>query len=129
MSNKVSDEGSLPKPPKEARTVSMVQLQDEEIGEAYGYTAANLIEAEDHFIKNSIRDEEGNRYPVCKTDTIVLARYGLGLTLYFSFLKKITICFFIMSLGAIIPIYSNTNSSYLAPEEKKSLFDTTTIAN
>ena len=62
-------------------------------------------------------------------DIMTLGRYGIGLQLYFTFLKKFAIGFFIMSLIAAPALYSNYTGAGLTPEEIQSLFDATTLGN
>lgn len=72
---------------------------------------ANVIQANLHREETSLRiiNESGDYkfYPICKTSIQNLAKYGIGLELYFFFLKMFGILFSVLTLISGFEIYSN----------------------
>lgn len=58
-----------------------------------------------------------------------LGGYGVGVQLYFSFLKAATILFFVISLISLGPLYTNYKGHWLRDGQTKSPFDVLTLAN
>lgn len=46
-------------------------------------------------------------YPLCSTSESIFGRFGIGIELYFFFVRYLAILFFIISLISIYPMYSN----------------------
>lgn len=60
-----------------------------------------------------LRDENKQPYPLC-VETNELGKYGIGLQLFFEFVKLSAIVFFIMALISIPAIYSNIEGEGLS---------------
>ena len=58
-----------------------------------------------------------------------IGEYGVGLELYFTFLRDIAILFFIISIITIYPLVSNRAGDYMDAEKDTSFMDFYTIAN
>ncbi|OMJ91386.1 hypothetical protein SteCoe_6066 [Stentor coeruleus] len=72
---------------------------------------ANVIQAKLHRDQTSLRiiDKSGDYkfYPICKTSGQKLGKYGIGLELYFFFMKMFGILFSLLTLITGFEIYSN----------------------
>jgi len=90
---------------------------------------ASLAKANEHKIVTSLRDQHGRLYPVCKTKNTKFGEYGVGLQLYFSFMKALTICFFVMSIISVIPIALNISGGYFSASQKSTVLEETTLGN
>ena len=93
---------------------------------------ADLEEAIQHREKNSVRDIEGDTLfkPNCWTLTAQqLGKYGVGLELYFTFLKYFMILFLLIALVSVWPLVMNYQGGYFRTGETNSDFDVLTLAN
>ena len=77
-----------------------------------GYEKASYIEARKHYIDTSIRTLSKKRYSLC-VNISEFGRYGVGLFLYFKFLKWMAIMYSIMSVLMLFSLSSNLVSGYL----------------
>ena len=94
--------------------------------------AANLQEAIHFRELNSVRDIQGEDLtkPSCfSLSPQDLGKYGVGLELYFTFLKYSMLLFFLISLVSVWPIVMNVKGGYLMDGETNSPFDVLTLAN
>ncbi|CAG9311615.1 unnamed protein product [Blepharisma stoltei] len=95
-------------------------------------TYANLEVAKDHRNKTSLRqfkDDRYYKYPIIGTNLSTLGEYGVGLELYFQFIKQFAIIFFIISGISIWPIYENYQGNYLADTAQKASYTFISLAN
>ena len=89
-----------------------------------GFTAANKDKAIDHRKENMI--VIGSTW---STTIEQIGEYGVGMELYFYFLRDIAILFFIISLISIYPMISNRTGDHLDSEGENSFLDFYTLAN
>ncbi|CAG9311044.1 unnamed protein product [Blepharisma stoltei] len=86
---------------------------------------SNLEEAKKFRIKNSIVKQEADGsnpklYSIWSTSPENLGKYGVGLELYFRFIKQMAILFFIAACLSIYPAYTNSTGSIIADGESQS---------
>jgi len=72
---------------------------------------------------------EPEQYPVWNTDIKSLGGFGVGLELYFDFLKQSAFLFGIMGLVSICPIVFNGIGDWLEENDRKNAYDTFTLGN
>ena len=94
-----------------------------------GYTKASIEDAEQHYRDTTVRDENGELYSICKTRSRMLGNYGVGICMYFYFIKMAAIGFAVITVLSIPAFYAYYNGGYLAQEETTSALDLTTLAN
>ena len=74
---------------------------------------ADLSRAVEFREKTSLRQENDDgtysKYPICSTSLESLRKYGMGLQLYFLFLKQLGLLFFVISLLSVWPMIENYN--------------------
>mmetsp|Transcript_52500 Transcript_52500/g.60046 ORF Transcript_52500/g.60046 Transcript_52500/m.60046 type:complete len:842 (+) Transcript_52500:284-2809(+) len=60
------------------------------------------------------RDNNGNlqKYPVCATRLKFLGKYGTGLQLYFTLIRRLTYLFFFITIAGTVAMYSNWRGEY-----------------
>jgi len=114
-----------PRATPSARTVKQQTLADLS-------QAANLAEAVQFRELHSVRDIQGEvlTKPSCTSlSPQHLGKYGVGLELYFTFLKYSMILFLFISLVSVWPMVMNFRGGYLMDGETNSPFDILTLAN
>lgn len=88
---------------------------------------ANLVQAKLYREQTSIRYSSENEdflpYPLCSTSLKILGKYGIGLQLYFTFIKQAAILFFFLSLLALYP---SLNNYFAKKTEKDYIYQTLT---
>ncbi|CAG9323454.1 unnamed protein product [Blepharisma stoltei] len=82
---------------------------------------ANLEEAKRFRLNNSIVDKETDKklYSVWSTSPESLGKYGVGLELYFLFLKQMIILFCIVAGLSIIPMVINSTGEFIREDESQ----------
>lgn len=72
---------------------------------------ANVFQARLYREQTSLRvvndEDEFQAFPICNTTEENLGKHGIGLQLYFTFIKKSAWLFFFLSMMSVYPIYSN----------------------
>lgn len=79
--------------------------------------------------QNSISNETTSPLFCLTMSSQQLGAYGIGIQLYFSFLKNATILFFFISLMSLGTLYTNYQGNWLRDGQTKSPFDVLTLAN
>lgn len=92
-----------------------------------GYEKVTEEETNKFIKKSSVLDKNGKRFNPC-VGAHKFGAHGVGLFLYFKFLKYMIVMTFLMSLLMIGPLTSNELGGYL-DKKKKSQFDSSTLAN
>ena len=89
-----------------------------------GFTTANLEKADEYRKENMMEMTS-----LWHTTIEQIGEYGVGLELYFTFLRDIAILFLIISLISIYPMVSNRSGDYMDAEKDTSFLDFYTMAN
>jgi hypothetical protein len=92
-----------------------------------GYDRADYKVAKENDRNTTVRNKNGKNYSMC-VSMKKFGKYGVGLYLYFKFLKWFAWGFSFMSILMMFCLASNINSGYLG-DESKSFFDKLTAAN
>lgn len=104
-------------------------MNETSIKELNGSIDPNIEVAKKHGEEYILLNREGNPIPVCSSTPSDLGSGGLGLELYFVFLKQMILMFTIMTVFAIPVVIVNYLGGYLNDIEKTSPFEGSTIAN
>ena len=80
-------------------------------------------------IKQKNEDGSYSNYPVCSTSQETLGKYGMGLQLYFLFLKHLGFLFFLISLMSVWPMIENYNGRGLGSAIQTQRFLYFSLAN
>lgn len=102
-------------------------VKDEYI-ESLGYYKGDFKEAKQYREDVLVRDTDNKYYNICKISIFQLGKYGVGIHLYFKFLKFFGYAFIVMSLIAIPCFISNGLGKYYE-NNRQSVFDLTTLGN
>ena len=99
-----------------------------------GVKVANLTSAQEYRNKTSIRIYDENsktykNYSICSTPESVFGLYGIGLELYFYFIRQMTILFFLISLISIYPMYFNYTGHEFGSTNQNERYTYLTLAN
>lgn len=100
---------------------------DEVFAEALGYVKADYKKGWDYRMTTLIQDEKDNLYPYC-VNLNEFAKYGVGIHLYFRYIKNMAIMFGIMSIIALPSLICNLQGTYFK-EKSTSALDFTTLGN
>jgi uncharacterized protein YdaL len=90
-------------------TSSKVAIEDVE----KDYELADMTKALDYKKKNMIHTVDGDQYEIC-VETDEFKKYGVGVKLFFDFMRLSAILFWIMALCSAPAIYSNITGEGLA---------------
>lgn len=94
---------------------------------------ANIVQAEMYREKTSIRiideNEDYQLYPICKTRGDQLGKYGIGLQLYFFFIKQFGILFFLLSIISTYSLYCNYSGEGFRSTYQNQRYTYFTLAN
>ena len=93
------------------------------------YQRASIIKAKEHLVAASLRNEYGEKYPLCSTSPRELSVFSLGINLYFKFLKQMGCLFSLIFLLSLPSLYFNITGEYITKEESNSILDKTTLGN
>jgi hypothetical protein len=74
-------------------------------------------------------DDEYEDYPICSTDLTTLGKYGIGLELYFLFIKQACLVFLLISFISVWPIIENYTGKGLGSTFQGQLYSYLTVAN
>lgn len=94
-----------------------------------GYTKADEQKAREHKFNTTIWDKEGKLRPIWKTSINDFGEHGVGLMLYFMFLKWMSIGLFIVTILSLPCLIVNCAGNGITDSNKISLLDYTTISN
>lgn len=89
----------------------------------------DLKKARRHCSEFVLKDAKGQPFTVCKSKTRDLGINGVGIELYFVFLKQMIILFTVLSVMAFPVLVINLSGGYLHEMDKTSPFEASTIAN
>ena len=93
------------------------------------YLAANLEKAEEHLKNTSFRNLDGTLYPLCTTHSSEFGRLGIGVKLYFAFLKQMALLFIILIILAFPSFVFNLMGGFLDDQVSTSVFEKSTAGN
>lgn len=85
---------------------------DDLFSKALGYVKANYEKGWKYRDETSVKDGSGESFSLLRSSISQFGRYGVGLYLYFVYLKYMAICFGIMSLIMIPALYSNIAGTF-----------------
>jgi hypothetical protein len=95
---------------------------------------ATISKAEEYRNKQGIRlfDEKTKsykNYPICSTPESKFGSYGIGLELYFYFIRQMTFLFLLISLISIYPMHSNYTGHEFGSTNQNERYTYLTLAN
>eukprot|EP01022_Parablepharisma_sp_SALTPOND_P033162 TRINITY_DN88247_c1_g1_i1.p1 TRINITY_DN88247_c1_g1~~TRINITY_DN88247_c1_g1_i1.p1 ORF type:complete len:687 (-),score=65.51 TRINITY_DN88247_c1_g1_i1:1540-3600(-) len=105
------------------RTSTQGVISEEELA------PANTEKAERHGKESIVLSQSGEYIPLWSSTPQDLAPAGVGVEMYFVFLKQMILLFFVLSLFVIPCIYFNSEGGQLSQKAKNGYFQTTTVAN
>lgn len=90
---------------------------------------ADPVKAKQHGENYALHDDKGRRFDICESTPEDLGIGGVGIEMYFVFLKQLIFIFAIMSVIAVPVLVFNYMGGYLNVVEKTSPFEASMIAN
>lgn len=102
---------------------------DDRMKQELGYCKAEIPKAKAHKKEVRLNKPDERDYSLCCTSPSTLGKHGVGLMLYFMFIKWMAIGFFILTLLSIPALVSNLIGGAISKEQQMSFFDVTTLSN
>ena len=101
---------------------------NEEFSKRLGYVKADYEIGKEYVKVNNVSDVNDENYSICKDGINRMGNYGVGLYLYFLYLKFMGATFFIMSLIMIPAMYCNISGNFYEGKNRSAL-DFTMLGN